>query len=106
MAYSIIVFILSGVQLAIIGGSYLMEAPKIFYAALVYGSPFYLAKTIIGEQSFLYDKNPLYLGILIYHIVKYFFFMKAQRNDDDNKLRTMAVIFEITYLALSTYYLL
>lgn len=103
--YSTLIFLLTLLQLAVVAGSYVTQDNAIFLTAIYYGSPFYLLMTLISPESVFLDKNPLYLVIFGFHVVKYFLFFKAQYIDDGNFRRTMAVVLEGIYLGLCAYYL-
>jgi hypothetical protein len=103
--YSAIIFLLTLLQLIIVAGSYTLQVQGVFLTAIYYGSPFYLLMTMISPESIFSDKNPLYLVIFGYHVIKYFLFFKAQYIDDGNWRRTLAVIMEGIYLGACAYYL-
>jgi hypothetical protein len=78
----------------------------LFYDMLVYGSPFYALQHAFTEGSMMYEKHLLYWGFLVFHLLKYFVIFQAQRKDEPNLIRNMALLFEAIYLSLSAYYLL
>lgn len=104
MVYSIIAFLITFGEVVAVVGSYLLHSHNILYNALVYGSPFYLLMNLLGSESALWDKNPLYLILLAFHIFKYFIIFRAQFVDDRNLWRILAIVFEAAYLCLSAYY--
>jgi hypothetical protein len=103
--YSVIAFIITLAQLLIISGSYLLQSTNIFNTGLIYGSPFYLAMTMLGSESAFLDKNPIYIGLLCFHIFKYFIIFRAQIVDEGGWMRNLAIVFEAAYLILSAYYI-
>ena len=103
--YSLVIFIFTLLQTAIIAGSFLLQWNAFFLGLVVYGSPFYLMMTLLGEDSAFLDTHPIYLGILGFHVVKYLVFFRAQMIDDGNWKRSCAIIMEAAYLVLSAYYL-
>lgn len=103
--YSIIVLILTLGQVFLAAASFLTQSSSVFYNVVVYGSPFYLTQTLLRADSALLDANALYIGMLIYHIVKYGFFFLAQTTEGRNAPLVIAVILEAAYLLLSAYYL-
>jgi hypothetical protein len=102
---SVIAFLMTFLQLAVAAGAFFLQAPIVFMNVVVYGSPFYLAMNLFKSGSALTDASPLFIGFILYHVIKYFFFFRAQMVDDSNGLRTMAIIFESIYLCLSAYYI-
>jgi hypothetical protein len=103
--YSKIIFVLTLLQTAIIAGSYYLQWSAFFLGMVVYGSPFYLMMTMLGEDSAFLDTHPIYLGILGFHAIKYFVFFRAQMLDDANWKRNCAIVMEAAYLILTGYYL-
>ena len=103
--YSFIVFLLTFGQLAVLGGSYWLEADMVFYTLAVYGSPFYSAMSLFRADSVFFDRSPVYLMLLVYHIMKYLMFFLAQRNEGSSGMLTLAAAFEAAYLVTSAYYL-
>ena len=102
---SLVVFIFTLLQTAIIAGSFLLHWDKYFLGLVVYGSPFYLMMTLLGQDSAFLDTHPIYLGILGFHAIKYLVFFRAQMIDDGNWKRSCAILMEAAYLVLSAYYL-
>lgn len=103
--YSTVTLLLTLLQAGIVASGYLLQSKGIFLTAVYYGSPFHLMMTLLGPDSMFMDKNPLYLGIFIFHVIKYFLFFKAQYIDDGNWRRTLAIMLEAAYLAVCAYYL-
>lgn len=103
--YSFIVFSLTLLQLLIMGGSYFLQASQVFYTLVVYGSPFYCTMTLLRSDSAILDNNPIYLIMLIYHMIKYGMFFLAQRNEGQSGMLMSAIAFEALYLSASAYYL-
>ncbi len=102
--WSAIVLLLTLCQAIIIGVSYNLHLSGLFLGLVVYGSPFYLLMTLLGVDSAFMGNNPIYIGIFIYHVVKYFCFFKAHLIDDSNWRRNLAILLEAAYLALTGYY--
>src|SRR5271154_5015493 len=103
--YSILAFLITFAELAIVIGSYVLKSKNILYAWLVYGSPFYLVMNLLTVDSVFWEKNPIYIGLFAFHFIKYFIFFRSQIYDEPNMLRLVAVVFEAAYLGLSGYYL-
>ncbi len=76
--YAILAFLITLGELAAVIGSYALHSHNILYNALVYGSPFYLLMNLLSSESALWDKNPLYLGLAVFHIIKYVIIFRAQ----------------------------
>lgn len=102
---SVLAFLMSALQLVVAGAAFFLQAPVVFMAVVVHGSPFYLAMNLFKSGSALTDASPLFIGFVAYHLVKYFFFFRAQMLDDSNALRTLAILCESAYLCLSAYYI-
>lgn len=103
--FSLLSFLLTGLQLLIVLGSYALQPKTTFYLWAVHGSPFYLVMNALGSESAFFDSNPLYLLMGLYHIVKYMVMFKAQRDAERPGLFYTAVAFEVFYLCLSGYYM-
>lgn len=103
---STIVLIVTLLQLLVALGSYVMQSSAVFYGLVVYGSPFYLAMTMLTKESAITDNTYLYVLLGLYHIVKYFFFFRAQMVDEQNAKKTVAIVLEAAYLGLSAYYII
>lgn len=103
--YSFIVFMIVTIQLLAVAGSYVLGQAEIFYTIAVYGSPFYSAMTLLRSDSPILENNPIYLIMLVYHIIKYGLFFFAQRNEGRTGMLTTAIIFEAIYLCTSAYFL-
>ncbi len=103
--YSLLLLLITGLQLLVVGGSYFAGAAELFYNVAVYGSPFYSAMTLFRSDSAILDNNPIYLIMFVYHLIKYFLFFLAQRKEHMNGMLITAVIFEAVYLGVSGYYL-
>ena len=102
---AILAFIITLGELGIVIGSALLQSHNTLYTALVYGSPFYLVMNLLNADSAFLDKNPLYMGLLAFHIIKYFIIFRAQMGDDYIALRRGAILMEAAYLGLSAYYM-
>jgi hypothetical protein len=106
MLYTILAFILTTLEMGSVVLSFAVQNQEIFYNMLVYGSPFYLIQHAFGAGSIINEKNPLYVALFLFHIIKYFIIFQSQRLEEPTLLRRMAVLFEALYIGLSTYYLL
>jgi len=102
---AILAFLITFGELAIVISSAVLKSHNILWNALVYGSPFYLVMNLFNADSVLWDKNPLYLGLLVFHILKYFIIFRAQMGEDYVTLRRSAILMEAAYLGLSAYYI-
>ena len=103
--YSFIIFVLTTIQLLVMGISYMMGAAAVFYNMTIYGAPFYLFMSLLSEASAFLDSNTLYLGMAAYHVFKYGMFFMAQRGEGFNFMMISAIIFEAIYLCTSAYYM-
>lgn len=104
--YSTLVFLMTTLEMSAAIAGYLMQSQLIFYNVLIYGSPSYMLQNAFTSGSVLHQKNPIYWLFLFYHLLKYFFFFRANWLEEPNILRRLALLFEVIYIALSTYYLL
>ena len=87
---------------AIIVG-YSLQPAHALYNAFIYGSPIYMAINLFTHGSALLEHNPMFLGLFIFHILKYITIFKAQIGDDGNGLRLIAIILEVAYVLVSGY---
>jgi hypothetical protein len=104
--YSVLAFLLTTIEMSAVIGGYALQSQLVFYNMLVYGSPFYLIQNAFTSGSLIHEKNPIYWGFMLFHVIKYFVIFRAQFIEDSNILRTFALIFEALYIGLSSYYLL
>jgi hypothetical protein len=102
---ALLAFLITALELGVVAGGYLLESHSLLYNALVYGSPFYLLMNLLGGESALTSGNPLYLGLLAFHVVKYIIIFRAQLSGERPALRWLAILFEAAYLVLSSYYI-
>jgi hypothetical protein len=102
--YSLLLLLITILQLGAVGVSYLAGEAQLFYNLAVYGSPFYSVMTLFRQSASVFDQHPLYLVMFIYHLTKYFLFYLAQRKEQMNGMLITAVIFEAAYLLVSAYY--
>lgn len=100
--YSLLLFLVTFCQLLLVGGSYYQQSSQLFYISAVYGSPLYY---ILHFDATLILKNPAYIAILVYHIVKYIIFYLAPRNEGHSGMLISAIIFEAAYLCTSAYFM-
>lgn len=103
--FSVFSFIFTFSQLAIILTSYALQAKITFNLWVIYGSPFYMIRNALGSESVVFDSNPLYLVLAVYHVIKYLIMFKAQRDAEKPGMFYTAVAFETFYLCLSGYYM-
>jgi|GEM_PF-2422777 len=103
---AILGFIFTLAQLIIIIGSYLMKENVIYLTAVYYGSPIYLMSNFFTADSMIKDSNPLYLGLFVYHIFKYFLIFWARAVGERDNLRFATIFFEAVYLVICAYYTL
>ena len=101
---AILAFLITLCELVIVVGSAAVHSHNVLYNALVYGSPFYLVMNILNSESALWDKNPVYLMLLCFHIFKYFLIFRAQLSEEFRVLRWGVIIMEAAYLGVSAYY--
>ncbi len=101
---SYFVFLLTLLEVVITFTSYAISK-SVFTMVAIYGSPFYLLMNVFGSDSVIHTGNPLYLGMFIFHIMKYFALFYAQVAGDRGKLFWTAVIFESSYLAMCAYHI-
>jgi hypothetical protein len=59
---------------------------------------------LLGKDSALLEKNPIYIIFTLFHVIKYLCFFRSQWVEDKNVLRTMAIVMEATYLGACAYY--
>ena len=104
--YSIFAFLFTAGEMGTVIAGFAMQNAVLFYNMLVYGSPFYQLQHAVGSGSIINEKNPLYVALLVFHLIKYFVIFQAQRVEEPNIMRRFAVLFEAIYIGLSTYYLL
>lgn len=104
--YSVVAFFITLVEVLIVGCGWLLQSTNLFYVWLIYGSPFYLISNIFNNESALLDRNPLYLAMLCFHILKYTIIFRAQIIEERTFWRIGAVLMEAGYLCLSAYFLL
>jgi len=84
---------------------YALQSPHIFGMVVKFGSPIYLFQNLLGSDSVLMSGNPFYIGMFVFHAVKYATLIRAQVAGDRGALFWIAVMFEATYLGLSAYYM-
>ena len=101
---SIIILVMTLIEVIAALAGYVLHSNIVFQNVVIYGSPFYLAMNLLANSTLIL-KNPLYIGFILFHLIKYYFFFRAQIVDDDNKPRILAIVLEIAYLAVSGYYL-
>ena len=101
---AILAFLITLSELVIVIGSALLHSHNTLYTLLVYGSPYYLIMNLFNSESAFLDQNPIYMGLLVFHIIKYFIIFRAQMGDDYVALRRSAIVLEALNLALSSYY--
>jgi hypothetical protein len=104
--YTVIAFFATLAQLAVVIGSYAMGAQEVFAIAAVYGAPPYLIMNMLNADSAFNYKTPIFIVLLIYHLLKYFCFFRARINEGGNAMLTAAIVFEAAYLSISGYYML
>ena len=102
--YSVLVFLFTLAEVAITGISYVMHSQIVFTNAVWYCSPLYMIIHLLGHDSAFFEKNPIYIGVAVFHVIKYFCFFRSQFIEDSNPLRTIAIVFEALYLGVSAYY--
>lgn len=105
MMYTLLALIITAGELLAVLGSHLLHSQNVFYNAMVYGSPFYLLMNLLNADSAIMDANPLFIGLLIFHLLKYFIFWRARRVEEPGGMLLTAIIFEALYLGLSAYYI-
>jgi hypothetical protein len=102
---TVLAFLLTLLQIVLAGLGYAMESKQLFYMIVVYGSPFYLLMNMLGPDSVVFSGNMFYIGMFIFHIIKYLAIFRAQSYGDRGGLFWMAAFFEVTYLGLAGYYI-
>jgi len=105
MLFSRLSFLFVLVEWGAIAIGYFMHPAHALYNAFIYGSPIYMAINLFTQGSALLETNPVFLGVLVFHILKYATIFKAQVGDDGNGLRVLAIVLEILYVAFSGYLL-
>lgn len=105
MLFSRLALLLVIVEYGCIAYGFSVESAKLLYHIFIYGSPAYLAQNLLGANSALIDSNPFFIGILVFHVLKYACFFKAKIAEELNWALVMAVIGEIAYVAYSGYLL-
>jgi hypothetical protein len=102
---ALLVFLISFMQLALVLGSFALHSQNILYMWLVYGSPFYLLMNLIGSNSAFAEAGFLYVGLIVFHLTKYFLFFLAKLKGERPLLFYSAVLMEALYLVMSGYYI-
>jgi len=103
--YSLIVLLLTLVELGAAAGAYILHSAEVFSNVVVYGSPISLIMNLFHADSAWLDKYPVYLAFAAFHLIKYYCFSRALSLEEINAKRTIAVILEAVYLALSAFYI-
>jgi hypothetical protein len=102
--YSTITMIVTLIQLAVVLGSYALGMQELFTLVTIYGSPIYLVMNMLNADSAWVAKNPVYLMMFAYHIIKYALFFRARLSEGGSFRLTAAIVFEAAYLCISGYY--
>lgn len=103
--YSVILLLITLLQIVSVGVSYSLHAQEVFYVLAVYGSPIYLIMNLFTADSAWIAKNPVYLGLLGYHLVKYALFFRARAGEGGGLALTASTLFEAAYLGTGAYFL-
>lgn len=103
--FSVLAFLFTFGQMAVILGSYALQAKVTFYLWVVYGSPFYLLMTLLGNESAVTESNNIWLLMGLFHVLKYATMFKARLNTERPGLFYSAVVLEVAYLGMSGYYI-
>ena len=102
--YSLILFLMTFAQTVLIVFSYVVHSQTVFTNVVIYGSPLYMISNLLGRDSAFFEKNPIYIGFALFHLIKYLCFCRSQMTEERNFLRNFAIIMEAAYLGLSAYY--
>ena len=105
MNYSLVALLLALVEVGAAATGYALGSVPVFSNVIIYGSPLYLVMNLFTSGSAFIDSNPLYMGFIAFHLIKYFCFIRAQLADDGNNMRLVAIALEAAYLATSAYYI-
>ena len=104
--YSAIAFILTATEVGAVCAAFSLQLKVLFLDLVVYGSPIYMIQNAIGAGSILHEKNLLFIGFLGFHLIKYAMIIQAQRLEERNIMRALALMFEALYIVICAYYLL
>jgi hypothetical protein len=102
---TILAFLLTLFQLVLAAIGYGLETKMLFYNVVYYGSPFYLLMNMLGSDSVVSSGNPFYIGMFLFHLIKYTAIFRAQMYGERGALFWLAALFEVTYLGIGAYYL-
>lgn len=100
-----IAFLFTFIELVAAGVGYLLQSEHIFTMVVKYGSPVYLFRNLLGADSVLMSGNLFYIGMFVFHALKYAALFRTQMIGEGGKLFWCAVLFDACYLGLSAYYL-
>ncbi|MDX2074283.1 MAG: hypothetical protein SFX19_07980 [Alphaproteobacteria bacterium] len=101
---TIIVFLLTWGQLAVLLSAWYMRLPEVYQALTGYGSPPYFVLNSLGSNSVDFS-NPIMAAMLTFHIVKYVFLCRSQFITDRYSLHYMSIVGEVIYLVICWQYL-
>lgn len=102
--YSLIVLLLTLLEVSVAVAGYALQSQALFYGALIYASPIYIFTHLLSNDSAFLEKSPIYIACAILHLIKYFSFFRAQMIEDLKWPFKAAIFLEATYLLASAYY--
>lgn len=102
---TILVFFMTLAQLVAVALGYLVPMPRLFDAAVVYGSPLYFIMNLISTNSVAFEAHLLLPMIALFHVIKYLLLCRSQFTEQHHTTHCLAVMFEITYLVICAGYL-
>lgn len=102
---TIFLFLMVLSQMVAVMVGYYKPLPALFDAAVVYGSPLFFIKNLLGSESVVLESNILFPLIAAFHVVKYLLLCRSQFSERYYSLHYFSVILEITYLVVAAQFI-